>query len=74
MTKKELVDRISEELGVKRVIVTDLAAAAVAVQLVGTDIGSPNATGKAYKSLRATRMERDMVKKLNRAAGRLHRL
>jgi hypothetical protein len=53
---------------------TDLAAAAVAVQLVGTDIGSPNATGKAYKSLRATRMERDMVKKLNRAAGRLHRL
>ena len=52
---------------------TDIDTAVTAVQAVGTDLGTPLTTGKAYKSLHATRAERDMVKKLKKMKGDLHK-
>ena len=52
---------------------TDIETAVTAVQAVGTDLGTPFTTGKAYKSLHVTRTERDIVKKLKRMEGNLHK-
>ena len=43
------------------------------VKAVGVDLGDPTTTGTAYKSLHATRAERDIVKKLKKMKGNLHK-
>ena len=53
---------------------TDITTAIADVRAVGVDLGDPTTTGKAYKNLHVTRLERDMVKKLQRAQGNLHKL
>ena len=52
---------------------TDMDTAIAAVKAVGVDLADPTTTGTAYKSLHVTRLERKIVKALQRAQGNLHK-
>ena len=76
MTKKVTKKVEKDKLKVLRSANTsdDINTAVTAVQAVGTDLGTPFTTGTAYKNLHVTRAERDIVKKLKRMQGNLHKL